>query len=88
MKNLGLWFPGLRIFFGKICKALRLFPPPYLLNVRSRIDTNTKRMITKSKNGYLRNVFQKNNTASKDIWTKINEIIHNRTKRTEDIVIS
>ena len=45
-------------------------------------------MITKSKRSYLRKFFQENNTANKDVWTKINEIIRNRTKRIEDIVIS
>ena len=45
-------------------------------------------LITKSKRSYLRKFFQENNTANKDVWTKINEIIRNRTKRIEDIVIS
>ena len=40
-------------------------------------------LITKSKRSY-----QENNTANKDVWTKINESIHNRTRRMEDIVIS
>ena len=34
MKYLGLWSPGLRIFFWKICKTLHLLPS-YILNVRS-----------------------------------------------------
>ena len=45
-------------------------------------------LITKSKRSYLRKFFQENNTANKDVWTKINEIIRNRTKRIEGIVIS
>ena len=35
-KYLGLWSPGLPIFFRKICKTLR--PPSYKLNVRSLIS--------------------------------------------------
>ena len=45
-------------------------------------------LIIKSKRSYIREFFQENNTANKDVWTKINEIIHKRTKRKEGIVIS
>ena len=38
MKDLGLWSPGLRNIFLKICKTLR--PSSYILNVRSLINLN------------------------------------------------
>ena len=45
-------------------------------------------MITNNKRSYLWKIFQENNTANKDIWTKINKIVHKRTKRIKDIDIS
>ena len=47
MKHLGLWSPGLRNFFWKICKTLQL--PFYILNVRSLMficDQYCKRPLT------------------------------------------
>ena len=37
-------------------------------------------LIAKSKRSYVKNFFKENNTANKDVWAKINKIIHNRTK--------
>ena len=45
MKYLGLWSPGLRRFFWKICKTLR--PLSYILNVRSLSLAYTMHLIRK-----------------------------------------
>ena len=45
-------------------------------------------LITKSKKNHLRDFFQKYHQNSKKMWTKINEILKNKSKINEDIYLS